>query len=298
MRRSGLISDKILAQARQFDAEVNKGFSQWLEKSYQQTATISVEKTVDSDAEDIKALLGAKVLRIDIPVSNANSAIVFLGPSDYTSDLVNYLEQSGEGAPAVPASMQTLLDAGEQISSLMREVLTVRYKNDAQLGNPTILLWNGNNEAFLQGALATYFSISIGLGLTFPVIRIIPNKIATEWFGANLSNPIAAEKKVFGEFKQNEAESKNLRPIEELLDLELEVGVELGRVSMLLRDVLELGPGGIIELDKFAGDPVDLYVNKKKFAEGEVVVVEQNFAVRITNLVSAQDRISSARNVR
>ncbi len=47
-----------------------------------------------------------------------------------------------------------------------------------------------------------------------------------------------------------------------------------------------------------AGDPVDLYVNKKKFAEGEVVVVEQNFAVRITNLVSAQDRISSARNGR
>jgi len=291
-----LISGNIVAQAKQFDAEVNKRFSQWLETNYQQTVTISVEKTIDADPEDIKATLGAKVLRIDIPVTNANSAVVFLGPSDYTSDLVKYLEQSGEGAPAVPESMQILLDSGERMASLMRDVLSVRSKAEAQLGNPTILLWNGSDDVFLQGALATYFSISIGAGLTFPVIRIIPGRIASEWFTANASTPITAEKKVFGEFKQTAVESKSIRPIEELFDLELEVGVELGRVSMLLRDILELGPGGIIELDKFAGDPVDLYVNKKKFAEGEVVVVEQNFAVRITKLVSAQERISSARN--
>jgi len=291
-----LINDKTLAQMRQLDAEVNKRFSQWLQKDYQQPATISVERSVESDVEELKASFGTKVLRIDIPVNDADSAIVFLGPSDYSSDLVNYLGQSGEAAPAVPPSMQTLLDTGEQISSLIHEVLSARFKVDAQLGTPTISLSNGNDDPFLQDAIATYFSVSIGAGLTFPLVRIIPKKIATEWFGASQGNPITAEKKVFGEFKETDQENKSLRPIEELFDLELEVGVELGRVSMMLRDVLELAPGGIIELDKFAGDPVDLYVNKKKFAEGEVVVVEQNFAVRITNLVSAQERISSARN--
>ncbi len=79
--------------------------------------------------------------------------------------------------------------------------------------------------------------------------------------------------------------------LELLLDVKLDVSIELGRSRMLLRDILELGPGAVIELDKMAGETVDLLINDKKLAEGEVVVVDENFGVRITHLVSMEERI-------
>lgn len=79
--------------------------------------------------------------------------------------------------------------------------------------------------------------------------------------------------------------------LELLLDIKLDVSIELGRSRMLLRDILELGPGAVIELDKMAGESVDLLINDKKLAEGEVVVVDENFGVRITHLISMEERI-------
>lgn len=76
-----------------------------------------------------------------------------------------------------------------------------------------------------------------------------------------------------------------------LMDLELPVAVELGRISMQVKDILELGPGAVVELNKFSGEPVEIYVNAKKFAEGEVVVVEQNFGVRITALIGPNEKL-------
>lgn len=81
--------------------------------------------------------------------------------------------------------------------------------------------------------------------------------------------------------------------IDMLMDLELPVIIELGRTSMFIRDILDLGPGSIVELNKLSGEPVDLYVNDKKFALGEVVVIDENFGIRITDLVKVEDRIRS-----
>jgi len=67
--------------------------------------------------------------------------------------------------------------------------------------------------------------------------------------------------------------------------------VELGRKRLLVKEILELEPGVVIELKKFSGEPVDIYVDNKKFAEGEVVKIEQNFGVRITALVGPDDRL-------
>ena len=70
-----------------------------------------------------------------------------------------------------------------------------------------------------------------------------------------------------------------------VMDIELPINIELGRTSMLIRDIVRLAPGSIVELDKLSGEPVDLYVNGRLFARGEVVVVDENFAVRLTELV-------------
>lgn len=79
--------------------------------------------------------------------------------------------------------------------------------------------------------------------------------------------------------------------LEFLKDLQLNVYIELGRTKMPIKDILELERGYVIELDKLASEPVDIFVNNKKIAEGEVVVIDKHFGIRITNLIDAADRI-------
>lgn len=85
--------------------------------------------------------------------------------------------------------------------------------------------------------------------------------------------------------------------LELLYDIPLEVSVELGRVRMVVKDVIELGSGSIVEIDKAAGEPVDVMVNGRLVAHGEVVVIEDNFGVRITEILSPADRLSRLNEV-
>ncbi len=81
--------------------------------------------------------------------------------------------------------------------------------------------------------------------------------------------------------------------IELLMDVQLQVGVELGRSHMTIGDVLALRTGSVVELDKLAGEPVDVSVNGTLIARGEVVVVDEKFGVRITEVVSKAKRLAS-----
>jgi len=76
-----------------------------------------------------------------------------------------------------------------------------------------------------------------------------------------------------------------------LLDLTLPISIELGRTHMLIRDILDLQRGSVVEFEKLASEPVDILINGKKMAEGEVVVIEKHFGIRITNLVEASERV-------
>lgn len=78
-----------------------------------------------------------------------------------------------------------------------------------------------------------------------------------------------------------------------IMDISLEVRVQLGKSHLKIRDILKLGGGSVVELDKLAGEPVDLLVNDVIFAKGEVVVIDENFGVRITEILSLQERIKS-----
>ena len=83
------------------------------------------------------------------------------------------------------------------------------------------------------------------------------------------------------------------RNLDMLYDVGLEVLVELGKKSMVIRDILKLGKGSIIELEKAAGDPLEIFVNGRKLAEGEVVVVDDHFGIRITQLAGPKERIQN-----
>jgi flagellar motor switch protein FliN/FliY len=94
-----------------------------------------------------------------------------------------------------------------------------------------------------------------------------------------------------------EMEESNIRDksssdkLDFLKDLQLSVYIELGRTQMQIKDILELERGYVIELDKLASEPVDIFVNNKKIAEGEVVVIDKHFGIRITNLNEATNRL-------
>ena len=102
------------------------------------------------------------------------------------------------------------------------------------------------------------------------------------------------------EQKQNEAgkETRQEAPgpqefpnLEFILDIPLEVSVELGRTKMMIKDLLHLGQGSVIELDKMAGEPIEILLNQKLVARGEVVVVNEKFGVRLTDIISPADRV-------
>lgn len=88
------------------------------------------------------------------------------------------------------------------------------------------------------------------------------------------------------EFSEPESQSE-LASLQMLDDVELEVRIELGRAEMYIEDVLKLGVGSVVELDKLAGDPVDIFVNETLVARGEVLVLSDNFCVRINDIVSS-----------
>lgn len=96
----------------------------------------------------------------------------------------------------------------------------------------------------------------------------------------------------FQPYQLQESETKNLSM---LMDIPLQVTVELGRTKRSVKEILELSSGSIIELDKLAGEPVDILVNSRLIAKGEVVVIDENFGVRVTDIMSQSDRLKKIR---
>lgn len=83
------------------------------------------------------------------------------------------------------------------------------------------------------------------------------------------------------------------RDLDFILDIPLDLSVELGRTKMLVNDLLQLGQGSIVELNKIAGEPLEIFINRKLVARGEVVVVNEKFGVRLTDIVSPMERVKS-----
>ncbi|MBF0705168.1 flagellar motor switch phosphatase FliY [Alkalihalobacillus hwajinpoensis] len=99
----------------------------------------------------------------------------------------------------------------------------------------------------------------------------------------------------FTNFSQEDHPYGEQRNLNMLLDIPLQVTVELGRTKRIVKDILELSHGSVLELDKLAGEPVDILINSKLIAKGEVVVIDENFGVRVTDILSAAERLSKLR---
>ncbi|MBF0227456.1 MAG: flagellar motor switch protein FliN [Desulfobacterales bacterium] len=95
------------------------------------------------------------------------------------------------------------------------------------------------------------------------------------------------------ETKDSAKKSVDERELDFILDIPLELSVELGRTKMLVHDLLQLGQGSIVELNKLAGEPLEIFINRKLVARGEVVVVNEKFGIRLTDIISPLERVKS-----
>ena len=97
----------------------------------------------------------------------------------------------------------------------------------------------------------------------------------------------------FNELEDSGAPQSSSHNLDFLLDIPLDVTVELGRTNMIIDKMLQLTQGSVVELEKAAGEPVEIYVNRKLLGKGEVIVVNDRFGVRITEIISQADRIKN-----
>jgi flagellar motor switch protein FliN len=119
---------------------------------------------------------------------------------------------------------------------------------------------------------------------------------AFSFAGRNIGEPqappmnISAHPVSFGQLDPAPAAGRGDRGVDLILDVALKVRVELGSTQMTVEEVLALGPGSVVELDRLAGEPVDIVINDRLIARGEVVVVEENFGVRVTEIINSRAR--------
>ena len=199
-------------------------------------------------------------------------------------DFVQRLAETGPAAAAAPASVRAAGGAGG-LGGLPGDLL--RQVPDP-FSAPT-----GRTSADILGDLGGLNDDGLGgFGMTGGAAAGMASRSSR---GGGMVPDVGAVRPV--QFQQfgDQAERDSGANIDLLMDVNLRVTVELGRTSMTIKEILELGPGAVVELDKLAGEPVDILVNDKPIAKGEVVVVDENFGVRVTDIVSAARRVTSLR---
>lgn len=119
----------------------------------------------------------------------------------------------------------------------------------------------------------------------------VQHSSSPQYIGDSVQKDAQVQQASFSNFSEVGLNENKQRNLDMLLDIPLKVTVELGRTKRKVQDILDLSSGSIIELDKLAGEPVDVLVNEKLIAKGEVVVIDENFGVRVTDIVSQTDRL-------
>jgi flagellar motor switch protein FliN/FliY len=199
-----------------------------------------------------------------------DSTIMELLPLEFGKKLVNSLLAQNEAQKASEANVQS--EPMQQVAAQMPQTGAVQLEQPAQ---PTRHV---QQPAYEQHA-ATVQEIPSFTNFSQPKQPVNVNVQQAEFT-------------TFEPPKMTESEARNLNM---LLDIPLQVTVELGRTKHSVREILQLTSGSIIELNRLAGEPVDILVNNRLIAKGEVVVIDENFGVRITDIISQTERINNLR---
>ncbi|MBW8350504.1 flagellar motor switch phosphatase FliY [Bacillus sp. IITD106] len=213
-------------------------------------------------------------------------------------ELLNFSE--GEGTDTIPqqnllVKVSFRLTIGNLIDSEIMQVLPIDFakklvedlltQNNDTMSEPKQMP-NTNTETIQS-------STSIGKPESQPMMNSNINQRENDRAASseNHNSQLNVQTASFLDFNQPNVTAPETKNLDMLLDIPLQVTVELGKTKKSVKEILELGAGSIIELDKLAGEPVDILVNSRLIAKGEVVVIDENFGVRVTDIVSQSDRL-------
>ncbi|WP_430785915.1 flagellar motor switch phosphatase FliY [Virgibacillus flavescens] len=196
------------------------------------------------------------------------------------NEVVMEEDEEKQGEVFVKVSFQ--LKVGTLIDSNIMQLIPIPFANKLV----EELMNKSNKEASNEQAAAVQVEEPVQ---DEEKIEAKPNQ---QFLGENISQSSSnVHEASFSTFEQVELSKNEQRNLDLLLDIPLKVTVELGRTKRTIRDILDLSSGSIIELDKLAGEPVDIFVNEKLIAKGEVVVIDENFGVRVTDIISQSERL-------
>ena len=248
---------------------------------------------------------------LSVTKKDIDDATVTAGMADAEEDKQFQVVQEmiGKMFDSVAQSMSALLE--KDIAHSLSGMDTVVQLEDFPLAKFTKEQWFAESK----------FQLNIGGRQTVDFHLCIPVHLAKQWAGIltesfddeeieeirempKQSNnqetettqvPPIVQNVQFSSFDNTETTQSEPNNLNMLLDIPLQVTVELGRTKRMVKEILEISQGSIIELDKLAGEPVDILINNKLIAVGEVVVIDENFGVRVTDVLSTAERISKLR---
>ncbi len=292
------LNNEVIEKLSNYQNQIWQTVSLTVSESCGQALNFASPLTVSTRTSDLYAELGSPMMVIQFAFASMpeNSQVVLI-PQDTALELASLVQ-------------------GEDVNDIDENAMSdVRPTLEGIVQGICLAVGNIKNDTIVASGLSIRFQI-----FSFPLnlqksLELARTQVALTAEGLNgiciwLTDPETAhhicgipmiedgEDSPFPQVQATVDGAKPVNPQDEgngldlLMDIPLEISVELGRVKMLVKEVVDLGTGSIVEIEKAAGEPVDVLVNGRLVARGEVVVIEDNFGVRITEIVSPQERLA------
>lgn len=301
---------------------LSDSFNEAIEVAAQQASTMLTKNVSITNAfvEEVPSMPGdvpAGNLIVQINMGSVSTALIY--PEDVAKNIGAVMMGSESELETIDeAQISAIGELSSTILSSLSKNLSNKFNDDLAPGAPNGIISSGSDDLGLSGSnvVKVTYNISIEGGKSGKLIHYIDHAGATKWARsgsggmgdmmgmgqaasggeADSAGPsgVPYNNVSYPSFSQGtSAQKPDLPPnYELLLDVQMILTVELGRTKKYVKEILNLGEGSIIELDKLAGEPVDLLVNGKLIARGEVVVIDENFGVRVTDIVAPAERLA------
>ena len=321
----GTVDKQLFNEAAKLIAE-NQAFS--LSSISTKTVSITNITTTVGDVNNLHQMLSGKMIEAKVGYTGSINGNVYYFMGENEALIVASLMMGQKEAALNDMVAQVLKEAFSQMVGVSDSALSSRFGGsftnspiETSILEDAFSINIPGSLAIVSGSLSIEgevenapYVFALELPLLQSLLSSASNTVAAPTASANTSSNTASSNNSMSGHSDNQsfdsgpqlgvqhAEFNSLMPASDvqgtgniglLMDVTMNMTVELGRATMTIRDILGLGEGSIIELQKLAGEPVDLLVNGKLIAKGEVVVIDENFGVRVTDIINPMDRLTN-----
>ena len=321
----GTVDKQLFNEAAKLIAE-NQAFS--LSSISTKTVSITNITTTVGDVNNLHQMLSGKMIEAKVGYTGSINGNVYYFMGENEALIVASLMMGQKEAALNDMVAQVLKEAFSQMVGVSDSALSSRFGGsftnspiETSILEDAFSINIPGSLAIVSGSLSIEgevenapYVFALELPLLQSLLNSASNTAAAPTASANTSSNTASSNNSMSGHSDNQsfdsgpqlgvqhAEFNSLMPASDvqgtgniglLMDVTMNMTVELGRATMTIRDILGLGEGSIIELQKLAGEPVDLLVNGKLIAKGEVVVIDENFGVRVTDIINPMDRLTN-----